>query len=283
METSVSVLTLGVFDSFHLGHLHALRKASKHVKNGGNFIVGIQSDRAVIKQKLHETIASENERCKIVEAMKIVSKTFLYNNIDDIAHHDFDIFAHCEDLNKDTLYSMKALFPLKIFVSFPRFVKFEISSTIRRPARTTNNLKIAVDFHDTFTAHPIALTSMLKAFKRENIFILTGTPASRTNVIFEELSEKNVPFNKIIGGFEYETVEKNHFQKMAKWKCDALVENNIDIFVDDNPFYVSYVKDRMPNIMILQNILSKQYLQNFEGKHVDFTANLQSKQFDFLL
>jgi glycerol-3-phosphate cytidylyltransferase len=273
-----TVITLGVFDCFHIGHLKAL---SKSFNFGEILIVGIQSDKAVQKQKGKMPVASENERRDIINALKIVSDTFIYSTVDDIPKDiKFDIFSHCQDINRQTLTNMKEKFFDKKFLSFPRTLG--VSSTFRRSSRLDNNQRIAVDYHDTFTASPEAITAILQGFKPENIFILTGTPNSRTNVIRDDLHRRQVPFAKVIGGFEYETMGKKHFEKMAAWKTKELINYKIDIYIDDNPFYVNFVKNTLPNVLILQNILSPKYLLQFSGKHMDFTANLQTKQFDFL-
>jgi cytidyltransferase-like protein len=275
------ILTLGVFDSFHIGHLEALKKSCKF---GDTLIVGVQSDEAVKKQKGRNTIASENERSDIVNALKIVSSTFIYKNAADIAKKNiyFDVFAHCEDINQQTLFEIKKHFSNKTYISFPR--TSGVSSTMRRPPIVENDKRIAVDYHDTFTAYPELLSIILRSFKPENIFILTGTPSSRLNPIRDELTSRGFSSVKVIGGFEYdnEHMGKDHFKRMADHKLHMLKLHKIHIYIEDNPMYVACMKENLPNVLILQHILSNEYILKFSGKHADLTGNLQTTQFDFL-
>ena len=67
---------------------------------------------------------------------------------------------------------------------------------------------------------------------------------------------------------------------MARHKLKLLQDNDIRVYCDDNPFYVSYIKDH--GILTLQPIVSEKYLKEFEKADPFFTCNLQRMQFDYL-
>ncbi len=74
------VLTVGVFDYFHIGHLRLFKQCKEH---GDYLIVAVQED-------------------DIIKKYRIVDEVTTYRAIDeDIKNHDFDIFAVGEDQNHD--------------------------------------------------------------------------------------------------------------------------------------------------------------------------------------
>ena len=75
-------------------------------------------------------------------------------------------------------------------------------------------------------------------------------------------------------------MDLDHFQKMAEHKLKILKEHNIEIFYDDNPYYVNKIKDH--GITVFQTIIANTYLDEFAEKDPFFTCNLQKKQFNFL-
>lgn len=71
------VLTNGVFDILHEGHMKILKEAKKH---GDYLIVAINSDASVKKLKGSDRpIKSEDERKKILELIKYVDKVIIFN------------------------------------------------------------------------------------------------------------------------------------------------------------------------------------------------------------
>ncbi|MFH1663573.1 MAG: adenylyltransferase/cytidyltransferase family protein [archaeon] len=70
------VLAFGTFDGLHPGHLHYLEQAKKF---GEELTVVIARDTRVKKIKLREPILKENERKKLIQALKPVDKTVLGN------------------------------------------------------------------------------------------------------------------------------------------------------------------------------------------------------------
>lgn len=92
------VLTFGVFDYFHLGHLRLL----KNCKELGDYlIVAVQNGDIIKKYKPSATVLySTAERTELISALELVDEVIVYNDVDiDIKNIDFDILAIGEDQN----------------------------------------------------------------------------------------------------------------------------------------------------------------------------------------
>lgn len=87
----VRVMTTGVFDLIHLGHIHMLEAAKKH---GDELIVVIARDETVLKQK-HNPINPEEVRRQIVASLKPVDSAVL-------GHHG-DIYRVVTELKPDII------------------------------------------------------------------------------------------------------------------------------------------------------------------------------------
>lgn len=96
------ILTVGVFDLLHIGHLILFRKAKEY----GDFLtVAVHNDIQQIKAT--EFIYSLEERIDFVSALKIVDEVIIYERIDLLVPTvDFDIFIFGEDQNHE--YFQKA-------------------------------------------------------------------------------------------------------------------------------------------------------------------------------
>ncbi|MGA2682629.1 MAG: adenylyltransferase/cytidyltransferase family protein [Candidatus Bathyarchaeia archaeon] len=78
-----TVLASGVFDLLHLGHVRFLEEAKKAGGKDAQLIVVIARDSTVEKSKGGKPIMPENERCLLVESLKVVDKAVLgYENLD---------------------------------------------------------------------------------------------------------------------------------------------------------------------------------------------------------
>ena len=91
------VLTVGVFDYFHLGHLRLF----KQCKNLGDYlIVAVQENDYILQFKPTASVFySTAQRVEIIEALKIVDKVVTYKTISPefLKTIDFDVFAIGED------------------------------------------------------------------------------------------------------------------------------------------------------------------------------------------
>jgi len=70
------IVTFGVFDILHIGHVKFLESCKKTDKNS-ELIVVISKDSTVLKEKGKKPVMSEEERREIVESLKPVDKAVL--------------------------------------------------------------------------------------------------------------------------------------------------------------------------------------------------------------
>jgi len=145
-------------------------------------------------------------------------------------------------------------------------------------------MNLGLDFHDTISYEPEFFVKLIKTWPGD-VFIVTGTPPSKVHEIesaLEDLGLARSDFKDILVGYEYDKADMglDHFKRMAKHKLKLLQDNDIRVYCDDNPFYVSYIKDH--GILVLQPIVSEKYLKEFEEVDPFFTCNLQRMQFDYL-
>jgi len=145
-------------------------------------------------------------------------------------------------------------------------------------------VNIGIDFHDTFSYNPDFFVGLLRSWPGD-AYIITGTPPSKLREIEEALANlgvKESEYKKILMGYEYDKTQMSlaHFKKMARHKLKLIQQYKIQVYFDDNPFYVSYIKDH--DVLALQPIVSEKYLKDFEEADPFFTCNLQKMQFDYL-
>ncbi len=77
------VLASGVFDLLHLGHVRFLEAAKKEGGKNAKLIVIIARDSTVEAMKGRKPIMSEDQRCALVESLKVVDQAVLgYENFD---------------------------------------------------------------------------------------------------------------------------------------------------------------------------------------------------------
>lgn len=91
------VLTFGVFDYFHLGHLRLFKQCKEY---GDYLIVAVQNDDSILKFKPNaNTLYSTIERVEMIESLRIVDKVIIYDviNIATLMKIDFDVLALGED------------------------------------------------------------------------------------------------------------------------------------------------------------------------------------------
>ena len=90
------VITFGVFDYFHLGHLRLFQNA----KNLGDYLIVAVQDGTYIKKYKPDTsiLYSTEERAELVRALRVVDEVVIYRDVnEDIKRFDFDVFAIGED------------------------------------------------------------------------------------------------------------------------------------------------------------------------------------------
>ena len=91
------ILTFGVFDYFHLGHLRLFKQCKEY---GDYLIVAVQDGEYILKFKPDANVLfSTGERVELLSSLKIVDKVLVYDTVcvDTIKKIDFDILALGED------------------------------------------------------------------------------------------------------------------------------------------------------------------------------------------
>lgn len=91
------ILTFGVFDYFHLGHLRLFKQCKEH---GDYLIVAVQDSEEILKYKPDaKVLYSTDERVEILESIKIIDKVIVYRglSVETLESIDFDILALGED------------------------------------------------------------------------------------------------------------------------------------------------------------------------------------------
>ena len=92
----MKVLTFGVYDMLHIGHILLF----KHAKElGDKLIVAVQDSDCILKYKPDtKMIYNTDERLYMVNAIRYVDEVVIYKDVDvDIQNIDFDIFAKGPD------------------------------------------------------------------------------------------------------------------------------------------------------------------------------------------
>ncbi len=98
------VITFGVFDLFHYGHLRLFKNIKKIAGGDAYLIVAVQNDDFIKKFKPDAQILyTTQERLEILSEIKSVDEVVTYNQVDDvIGKIDFDVLAKgCEQGGKN--------------------------------------------------------------------------------------------------------------------------------------------------------------------------------------
>lgn len=91
------ILTFGVYDYFHLGHLRLFKQCKEY---GDYLIVAVQDSKYILKYKPDaKVLYTTEERVEILEALRIVDKVVVYDTVGEatLEKIDFDILALGED------------------------------------------------------------------------------------------------------------------------------------------------------------------------------------------
>lgn len=90
------ILTVGVFDMLHIGHVLLFKKAREL---GDYLIVAVQEDDCILKYKPGtKMVYTTEERKFMVGALRYVDEVVTYRDVDtDIQGLDFDVFAKGPD------------------------------------------------------------------------------------------------------------------------------------------------------------------------------------------
>ena len=91
-----TVLTFGVYDMLHIGHMLLFKRAKEL---GTRLVVAVQDGDCILKYKPDtKMVYSTEERLYMVSTIKYVDEVVVYRDVDkDIQHMDFDVLVRGED------------------------------------------------------------------------------------------------------------------------------------------------------------------------------------------
>ena len=93
-----NIATFGTFDVFHVGHLRILERAAAL---GDRLVVGVSSDALNIAKKGRAPVFPQDERMRLVSALRCVDAVFLEESLerkrDYLLHHKADVLAMGDD------------------------------------------------------------------------------------------------------------------------------------------------------------------------------------------
>ena len=91
-----TILTFGVYDLLHIGHIQLFKRAKEL---GDKLVVAVQDESVILKYKPQaKMVYTTQERCFMVGAIKYVDEVVVYKDVDeDIKNIDFDVFAKGPD------------------------------------------------------------------------------------------------------------------------------------------------------------------------------------------
>lgn len=91
------ILTFGVYDYFHLGHLRLFKQCKQHADY---LVVAVQNEEYIKKFKPDAKVRySTEERVEIIEALRVVDQVVVYDTVgvSTLDRIDFDVLALGED------------------------------------------------------------------------------------------------------------------------------------------------------------------------------------------
>lgn len=91
------ILTFGVYDYFHLGHLRLFKQCKQYADY---LVVAVQNGDYILKYKPNANVYySTEERVEMLEALRIVDEVVVYNDVgvEALKKINFDVLALGED------------------------------------------------------------------------------------------------------------------------------------------------------------------------------------------
>ena len=98
MEKPKTVLTFGVYDMLHIGHILLFKRAKEY---GDKLIAAVQDGEVILKYKPNtHVIYTTEERLYMVSTIRYVDEVVLYRDVDvDVKNIEFDVLVLGEDQN----------------------------------------------------------------------------------------------------------------------------------------------------------------------------------------
>ena len=100
------IVTFGVFDYFHLGHLRLFKQCKQY---GDHLIVAVQNGDYITKYKPNAKILyTTEERAEILSSIREVDEVYIYDecNVSTLKRISFDVLALGEDHKGDRFDEM---------------------------------------------------------------------------------------------------------------------------------------------------------------------------------
>ena len=93
-----TVLTFGVYDMLHIGHILLFKRAKEY---GDKLIAAVQDGEVILKYKPDtRVIYTTEERLYMVSTIRYVDEVALYRDVDkDIRNFEFDVLVLGQDQN----------------------------------------------------------------------------------------------------------------------------------------------------------------------------------------
>ncbi len=125
--------TQGVYDMFHIGHLHIINNAAKYCEK---LIVGVNADSLVEVYKHKKTVISQEDRAEIIRNLKSVDECVIVATLDKVElykQYKFDAVFIGDDWKGDERWTQteKDLQPFGVDVIYLPHTP-NISSTLLR-------------------------------------------------------------------------------------------------------------------------------------------------------
>ncbi len=131
-----TVLTSGVFDLIHYGHIRLLEEAKKLGGEGSRLVVIVARDETINKLKGKPPVIPEDQRRAVIEALKVVDEALLgYEDINMLKVINLikpNIIAvgydqqNIEDMTNEAIRTQKL--PIKV-IRLGRFGKTDLNSS----------------------------------------------------------------------------------------------------------------------------------------------------------
>ncbi len=131
-----TVLTSGVFDLIHYGHIRLLEEAKKLGGEGSRLVVIVARDETISKLKGKPPVIPEDQRRAVIEALKVVDEALLgYEDINMLKVINLikpNIIAvgydqqNIEDMTNEAIRTQKL--PIKV-IRLGRFGKTDLNSS----------------------------------------------------------------------------------------------------------------------------------------------------------
>lgn len=134
-----TVITFGTFDLFHVGHLNILDRASKL---GDRLVVGVSSDKLNLEKKGVLPVYSEQERIRIISALRSVSEVFLEESLEKKAYYIKEYQADILAMGDDWEGKFDGFSSLCSVVYFPRTPIISTTATVQ-------SIRERAPIHDT--------------------------------------------------------------------------------------------------------------------------------------